>query len=282
MSFGSVEGGLDPAPGVVKPEIGGNVNFKIKSQFMRELKTAKELEEICNFKQEGDETLYKPGKGANSGMTPAQALTTIQTMADHSKNLGQDMKKIKENVHAIQVRCQIYEGTHLDKECPLNEEVKSVEEVAQEEGVPSRVLPCQLPPKELNPGSFTLPCTIGSLNLYDMTDLGGSLSFPDFLLVRYGVAQINDLNWDSRISQQGNEIQGHINSYSCGKFFSVGAGYEFAPGTLVKSSTLAIMIWSIKQRLEEKNTSIGARDAGFGHRNQANEDLKASYGVTTS
>ncbi|GJR71807.1 hypothetical protein Tco_0084172 [Tanacetum coccineum] len=28
------------APGVVKPEIGGNVNFKIKSQFMRELREA--------------------------------------------------------------------------------------------------------------------------------------------------------------------------------------------------------------------------------------------------
>nr|GEV68216.1 hypothetical protein [Tanacetum cinerariifolium] len=44
-------------------------------------------------------------------------------------NLGCDMKKLKENVHAIQVGCQICEGHHLDKECPLNEEVKQVEEV---------------------------------------------------------------------------------------------------------------------------------------------------------
>ncbi|GKA68617.1 hypothetical protein Tco_0768534, partial [Tanacetum coccineum] len=44
-------------------------------------------------------------------------------------NLGRDMKKLKENVHAIQVGCQICEGPHLDKECPLNEEVKQVEEV---------------------------------------------------------------------------------------------------------------------------------------------------------
>nr|GEV36800.1 hypothetical protein [Tanacetum cinerariifolium] len=34
---------------------------------------------------------------------------------------------------------------------------------------PSGFLPCQLPPKELNPGSFTLPCTIGSLNMYALT-----------------------------------------------------------------------------------------------------------------
>ncbi|GKE74696.1 hypothetical protein Tco_1536737 [Tanacetum coccineum] len=92
-----------------------------------------------------------------TGMTPVQALTAIQTMADHSQkwhdrsssrniesssnsegiaaivnkleNLGRDMKKLKENVHAIQVGCQICEGAHLDKDCPLNEEIKSVEEV---------------------------------------------------------------------------------------------------------------------------------------------------------
>ncbi|GKA97186.1 zinc knuckle CX2CX4HX4C containing protein [Tanacetum coccineum] len=48
-------------------------------------------------------------------------------------NLGRDMKKLKENVHAIQVGCQICEGPHLDKECPLNEEVKQVEEVKYDE-----------------------------------------------------------------------------------------------------------------------------------------------------
>ncbi|GKC89416.1 hypothetical protein Tco_1150065, partial [Tanacetum coccineum] len=91
------------------------------------------------------------------GMRPAKALTAIQTMDDHSQkwhdgttsmnigsssskdglatlvnkldNLRRDMKKLKESVHAIQVGCQICEGPHLDKDCPLNEEVKQVEEV---------------------------------------------------------------------------------------------------------------------------------------------------------
>ncbi|GJR90031.1 ALP1-like protein isoform X1 [Tanacetum coccineum] len=219
------------APGVVKPKIGGNVNFKIKSQFMRELRedsfsgkktrmltitligssaslaysiflkyyppslTAKQLEDIYNFKQEGDESLYQaweryndmlykcPTYDINShqkvnifykglstmnrqlfdshgpipGMRPAQALTAIQTMAGHSQKwhegmtsmsirssgsndgraalvnkletLGRDMKKLKESVYAIQVGCQICEGPHLDKDCPLNKEVKQVEEV---------------------------------------------------------------------------------------------------------------------------------------------------------
>ncbi|GJS78563.1 DNA-binding pseudobarrel domain-containing protein [Tanacetum coccineum] len=41
--------------------------------------------------------------------------------------------------------------------------------------VQSEVFPCQLPPKELSPRSFTLPCTIDSLNLYVVADLGASI-----------------------------------------------------------------------------------------------------------
>ncbi|GJV88443.1 hypothetical protein Tco_1532381, partial [Tanacetum coccineum] len=44
-----------------------------------------------------------------------------------------DMKKLKENVHAIQVGCQTCEGAYLDKDCPLNEEVKGMEEVKYRE-----------------------------------------------------------------------------------------------------------------------------------------------------
>ncbi|GKC42584.1 hypothetical protein Tco_1060306 [Tanacetum coccineum] len=103
-------------------------------------------------------------QGPIPGMTPNQALTIIQTMADHSQkwhdislnktsnnennsagiaslinkieNLGRDMKKLKENVHAIQVGCQLCKGAHLDKDCPLNEEVKSAEPVKYEEFSP--------------------------------------------------------------------------------------------------------------------------------------------------
>ncbi|GJZ96028.1 hypothetical protein Tco_0668362 [Tanacetum coccineum] len=207
-------------PGVVKPEIRGNVNFKIKSQFMRELRedtfsgiknadahehVERILDIVSLFNILGvindavmlrvfpitltgaakryNDMLYKcitpdinnhqkvnifynglgtmnhqllDSHGPITGMTPAQALTAIQTMADHSQNwydgsssrninnssntegiaaivkldsLGRDMKRLKENVHAIQVGCQTGMGAHLDKECPLNEEVKSMEEV---------------------------------------------------------------------------------------------------------------------------------------------------------
>ncbi|GKD97914.1 hypothetical protein Tco_1381811, partial [Tanacetum coccineum] len=148
------------APGVFKQEIRGHVNFEIKSQFMRELRE-NTFSKIKN-KDAHDHVdrvlnILLDSQGPIPGMTPTQALTEILTMTDHSQKwhdgtssrnissssntdglaaviskldkLGRDMKKLKENVHAIQVGCQICEGPHIDKECPLNKEVKQVDEV---------------------------------------------------------------------------------------------------------------------------------------------------------
>ncbi|GJR91663.1 reverse transcriptase domain-containing protein [Tanacetum coccineum] len=52
----------------------------------------------------------------------------------------------------------------------------NVENTQDEEDVSSKIFPCQLPTKELNPGSFTLPCTIESLNFYAMADLRASVN----------------------------------------------------------------------------------------------------------
>ncbi|GJW32976.1 hypothetical protein Tco_0053008 [Tanacetum coccineum] len=60
-------------------------------------------------------------------------LDWIAAIASKLDSLGRDMKKLKENVHVIQVGCQTYEGPYLDKEYLLNEEVKGVEEVEYRE-----------------------------------------------------------------------------------------------------------------------------------------------------
>ncbi|GKA43842.1 putative reverse transcriptase domain-containing protein [Tanacetum coccineum] len=139
------------APGVLKPELGGNVNFEIKSQFKRELredtfsrnkimlrvfpitliraakrwvervppgtintwdllkqafiqrycppsKTAKQLEEIHNFKQESNETLYQAWKSRKASNGSSNGIAAIANKLD---SLWRDMKKLKENVHAI-------------------------------------------------------------------------------------------------------------------------------------------------------------------------------------
>ncbi|GKB84511.1 zinc knuckle CX2CX4HX4C containing protein [Tanacetum coccineum] len=388
------------APGVVKPEIEGNANFEIKSQFIHQkvnifyngLRTmnrqlldsqgpipgmtpAQALTAIhtmadhsqnstpsgiplrrCDFGgvttvyqawERYNDLLYEcPTHDINShqkvnifynglgtmnrqlldsqgpipGMTPAQALTAIQTMVDHSQkwhdgtsskniegssnsegiaaivnkleNLGRDMKKLKENVHAIQVGCQICRGAHLDKDCPLNEEVKSVEEstetsreahdkiiqgletkvktlanevegrvnngkfkecktICTEDGSPlytpfyysseeieyfssnsgfsdnekqetdnsgmdlvenkprteedeeirmnprcSALLQNHLPPKEQDPGSFILPCSIGKLDFNNaLADLGASISvMPLSMYKRLGIGKLKPIN----------------------------------------------------------------------------------------
>nr|GEY04987.1 ribonuclease H-like domain, reverse transcriptase, RNA-dependent DNA polymerase [Tanacetum cinerariifolium] len=68
--------------------------------------------------------------------------------------------------------------------CGTNK-VQGVSFVAEEEGDTSGTLPCHLRHKELNPGSFTLPCTISNLNLYAMADLGASVNIMPKLIFEH-------------------------------------------------------------------------------------------------
>ncbi|GKB48503.1 reverse transcriptase domain-containing protein [Tanacetum coccineum] len=47
------------------------------------------------------------------------------------------------------------------------------------------VLPCQLPLTEVNPGSFTLPCTIGTLKFYAIANLGASVNIMPKSMFNY-------------------------------------------------------------------------------------------------
>nr|GEX48139.1 hypothetical protein [Tanacetum cinerariifolium] len=70
-----------------------------------------------------------PGKMNISSNSDTDGLARVINKLD---KLGRDIKKLKENVHAIQVGCQICKGPHLDEECPLKKEVKHVDEVKYE------------------------------------------------------------------------------------------------------------------------------------------------------
>nr|GEU51303.1 hypothetical protein [Tanacetum cinerariifolium] len=67
--------------------------------------------------------LGKESHGPILGMTPAEGLTAIQTMDGHSQRW-----------HDSSPSQSLCDGPHLDKECPLNEDAKSVEEVKYGEG----------------------------------------------------------------------------------------------------------------------------------------------------
>ncbi|GJS12847.1 hypothetical protein Tco_0407319 [Tanacetum coccineum] len=90
---------------------------------------ARQLEDIYNFKQEGDKSLYQAWERMTSrSIGSSSSKDGLIALVNKLENLGRDMKKLKESVHTIQVVCQICKGPHLDKDCPLNKEVKQVEE----------------------------------------------------------------------------------------------------------------------------------------------------------
>ncbi|GKC09090.1 hypothetical protein Tco_1000700 [Tanacetum coccineum] len=198
------------------------------------------------------------------GMMPTKGLTIIQIMADHSQKWhdGSSSQSVCSSNNSKGMAAILCDGPRLDKECPLNEDAKSVGEVKYGEGrsspfngkkyrvgppgyytrvknrppfgekswkckavyddalinkassnkankihrvsfidkkeydnLPSEGLPCQLPPKEINPGSFTLPCTIGSLDFYAMVDLGASINvMPKSMFEHLKLANLKETN----------------------------------------------------------------------------------------
>ncbi|GJV02191.1 hypothetical protein Tco_1335760 [Tanacetum coccineum] len=106
------------APGMVKPKIEGNVNFDIK-------RVTHDAVMLHVFPI----TLIRAAKRSTSRRVSNDSSVGIATIINKLDSLGRDIKKLKENVHAIQVGCENCGGAHLNKEYPLNEEVKSVKKV---------------------------------------------------------------------------------------------------------------------------------------------------------
>ncbi|GKA17506.1 hypothetical protein Tco_0697343 [Tanacetum coccineum] len=143
----------------------------LKTKFLNKYcppgRTAKKMEEINNFQQEPDETLFKHGerlsrtlneildsRGAIPTKTAEDAKKAIQEMAEYSQkwhngtsrgrstetsdklaaiqaqlnNLGREIKKVNEKVYAAQAGCEQCKGPHYTKDCLLKEEGKTLEE----------------------------------------------------------------------------------------------------------------------------------------------------------
>ncbi|GJU83917.1 hypothetical protein Tco_1291463 [Tanacetum coccineum] len=106
-------------------------------------RTVKKMEEINNFQQEPNETLYQAWehfkellmRGAVPTMTAEDAKKAIQVMAEYSqkwhngtsKGRRKEIKKVNEKVNVAQVGCEQYEGPHYTKDCPQKEEGKTLE-----------------------------------------------------------------------------------------------------------------------------------------------------------
>ncbi|GKD20714.1 hypothetical protein Tco_1222417, partial [Tanacetum coccineum] len=171
----------EPASSITTWEI---LKGKFLSKYCPPGRTAKKMEEINNFQQEPDETLYQAweqfkellvrcpqhyltniqevilfykgldvptrrildSKGVVPKINATDAKKAIQEMVDHSKkwhngkstrcksndtsdrlaaiktqlnNLGSEIKKVNEKVYAAQVGCELCNGPHYTKDCPL-------------------------------------------------------------------------------------------------------------------------------------------------------------------
>ncbi|GJZ77080.1 hypothetical protein Tco_0641752 [Tanacetum coccineum] len=125
----------------------------LKTKFLNKYcppgRTAKKMEEINNFQQESDETLYQAWErfkellmkctqhyltemqevllfydGGRSTKT-SDGLAAIQAQLN---NLGREIKKVNEKVYTAQVGCEQCKGPHYTKDCPLKAEGKTLEE----------------------------------------------------------------------------------------------------------------------------------------------------------
>nr|GEY26612.1 hypothetical protein [Tanacetum cinerariifolium] len=122
-----------------------DLKIKFLIKYCPPTQTAKKMEEINNFQQEPDETLYQ---------TAVDAKVAIQEMDEYShkwhnrtsrtrstktsdglaaiqaqlNNLGREIKKVNKKVYAAQVGCGQCKGPHYTKDFPLKEEVKRHEE----------------------------------------------------------------------------------------------------------------------------------------------------------
>ncbi|GJT93742.1 hypothetical protein Tco_1082587 [Tanacetum coccineum] len=165
---------------MVKPKIRGNVNFEIKSQFMRELR----------------EDTFSGNK-----------IRMPMIMLIESSTLNMSSSSDTDGLAAV-IR------PHLDKECPLNEEVKQVDEVKYGEfGLPSPFI-------RSNGAKFRVGVSVMPRNIFEYLRLANlrninmlvemadmtkkaplGLSFPDYLLAKYEKYQTDSLIWDDTYAE---------------------------------------------------------------------------------
>ncbi|GJT79823.1 copia protein [Tanacetum coccineum] len=71
----------------------------------------------------------------------------------------------------------VYKKAQIRTPSSRTSKIQEVSFVSKEEGGDSsETLPYQQPSNEINPGRFTLPCTIGNLKIYVMADVGAGIN----------------------------------------------------------------------------------------------------------
>ncbi|GJZ29417.1 hypothetical protein Tco_0574064 [Tanacetum coccineum] len=186
-----------------------DLKAKFLSKYCPPARTAKKMEEINNFQQKPEETLYQAWERFKELLMkcPQHYLTKMQEPSKRWKNilknstmehqkqkvvkllmdrqpskhnliiLEEKSKKVNEKVYATQVGCELCKGPHYTKDCPLKEEGSYGAQYLEAYSYGATCLYDSLPRKEKDPGSFTLPCYINNIFFENsFADLGASVT----------------------------------------------------------------------------------------------------------
>ncbi|GJV92339.1 retrovirus-related pol polyprotein from transposon TNT 1-94 [Tanacetum coccineum] len=131
--------------------IGEVLKTKFLNKYCPHAYTAKKMEEINNFQQDPDESLFCAWKrfkellmkcpqhyltdmqekwhnGTSSRTISTKTSNGIADIQAQLNNLGREINKVNEKVYAAQVSCKLCKGPHYTKDCSQREEGKTLEE----------------------------------------------------------------------------------------------------------------------------------------------------------
>ncbi|GKB71243.1 hypothetical protein Tco_0932655 [Tanacetum coccineum] len=154
----------DYESGIARPKIDDKDHFKLKGQFLKELRgntfsgsdhedANEHIEKVLDIFYNGLDVPTRQildSKGVIPTKTAADAEIAIQEMAEYSQkwhnrtsrtrstetsdglaaiqaqlnNLGRKIKNVNEKIYVVQIGCEQCKGPHYTKDCPLKEEGK--------------------------------------------------------------------------------------------------------------------------------------------------------------
>ncbi|GJX54524.1 hypothetical protein Tco_0282893 [Tanacetum coccineum] len=132
----------DYGSGVARSKIEDKDNFEIKGQFLKELRTnifsGSDHEDVNGHIDKVLEIMdlfHIPNITIEQVMLRAFPMTRSTKTSDglaaiqaQLNNLGREIKKVNEKVYATKVGCEQCKGPHYTKDCPLEEEGKTLKE----------------------------------------------------------------------------------------------------------------------------------------------------------
>ncbi|GJX80327.1 hypothetical protein Tco_0328476 [Tanacetum coccineum] len=117
---------------------------KFLNKYCLPTRTAKKMEEINNFQQDPEESLFRAWERFNellmkcpqhyltdrtsSKTKSTETFDRLAVIQAQLNSLRREIKKVNEKVYATHVGCELCKGPHYTKDCPLKEKGKTLEE----------------------------------------------------------------------------------------------------------------------------------------------------------